>query len=139
MPVAFILSWRLALAALPFSVMFMIPGVAFGKEVQKMGFKMKDAYGVAGGIAEQAISSIRTVFSYVGEQSTLEKFRTALERRTQLGVRQGLMKGLMIGSMGAIFATWAFMSWVGSVLVTERGENGGLVFVSSICAVLGGL
>lgn len=120
-------------------MMFMIPGLSFGKVVKELGVKMKDAYEFAGGIAEQAISSIRTVFSYVGEQQTLERFNIALERRTQLGIRQGLMKGLMIGSMGVIFAVWAFMSWVGSILITEKGEKGGLVFVSSICISLGGM
>lgn len=37
--------------------------------------KMIESYGVAGGIAEQAISSIRTVYSYVGERQTLKKIR----------------------------------------------------------------
>ena len=35
--------------------------------------KMIASYGVVGGIAEQAISSIRTVYSYVGEPQTLER------------------------------------------------------------------
>lgn len=35
--------------------------------------KMIQSYGVAGGIAEQAISLIRTVYSYVGEKETLDR------------------------------------------------------------------
>ncbi|KAL6193236.1 hypothetical protein ACLB2K_034320 [Fragaria x ananassa] len=138
-PVAFILSWRLALAALPFSVMIIIPGLGFGKVMQNLGVKMHGAYGVAGGIAEQAFSSIRTVYSYVGEHQTLKKFSIALEKATALGIKQGFTKGLLIGSMGMIYAAWAFQAWVGSKLVTERGEKGGLVFVSGICVILGGL
>lgn len=133
------LSWRLALAALPFSVMFIIPGLGFGKVMQDLGVKINGAYGVAGGIAEQAISSIRTVYSYVGERQTLKKFSIALEKVTQLGIKQGFTKGLLIGSMGMIYAAWAFQAWVGSKLVIERGEKGGLVFVSGICVILGGL
>ncbi|OVA17622.1 ABC transporter [Macleaya cordata] len=136
---AFILSWRLALAVLPFSLMFIIPGVAFGKHLMRLGTKMKDAYGVAGGIAEQAVSSIRTVFSYVGELQTLEGFSQELQRSMELGIKQGFTKGLMIGSMGMIFATWAFESWVGSMLVIERGERGGPIFIAGICIILGGL
>ncbi|KAK9934528.1 hypothetical protein M0R45_021668 [Rubus argutus] len=138
-PVAFLLSWRLALAALPLSVMFIIPGLGFGKVMQDLGVKINGAYGVAGGIAEQAISSIRTVYSYVGEHQTLKKFSIALEKVTQLGIKQGFTKGLLIGSMGMIYAAWAFQAWVGSKLVIERGEKGGLVFVSGICVILGGL
>ncbi|KAL2547074.1 ABC transporter B family member 15 [Forsythia ovata] len=137
--VSFLLSWRLALASLPFAIGFIVPGVGFGKLMMNLGIKSKEAYGVAGGIAEQAISSIRTVYSYVGEHQTLKRFSHALQGSTNLGIKQGLVKGLLIGSMGMIFATWAFQSWVGSILVTEKGESGGHVFVSGICVILGGL
>ncbi|XAR48125.1 Xenobiotic-transporting ATPase [Bertholletia excelsa] len=136
---AFVLSWRLALAAFPFSVMFIIPGVGFGKVMMGLGLKTKDAYGIAGGIAEQAISSIRTVYSYVAEHQTLHRFSLALQKSTDLGIKQGLTKGLLIGSTGMMYVGWAFQSWVGSILVSEKGETGGRVFVSAICVVLGGI
>ncbi|KAK4423898.1 ABC transporter B family member 15 [Sesamum alatum] len=111
-------------------------GVGFGKLMMDMGIKSKDAYGIAGSIVEQAISNIRKVYSYVGEQKTVDKFSRALEDSMNLGIKQGLMKGLMIGSMGMIFATWAFQSWVGGLLVTEKGESGGHVLYncSTECA-----
>ncbi|PIA30330.1 hypothetical protein AQUCO_05600040v1 [Aquilegia coerulea] len=137
--VSFLLSWRLALFALPFSLMFIIPGVGFGKVMMELGIKMKVAYGVAGGIAEQAVSSVRTVYSYVGEHQTLERFSIELQQSMKLGIKQGFTKGLLIGSMGMTFATFAFQSWVGSILVVEKGEKGGPVFVSGVCVVLGGL
>ncbi|KAL1565234.1 ABC-type xenobiotic transporter [Salvia divinorum] len=137
--VAFLLSWRLALASLPCAICFIAPGVGFGKLMMGIGAKSKEAYGVAGGIVEQCVSSIRTVYSYVGESPTLERFSRALQETTKLGIKQGLAKGLMIGSMGTVFATWAFESWAGSVLVIERGESGGRVFIAAVCVVLGGL
>ncbi|KAA8533236.1 hypothetical protein F0562_033231 [Nyssa sinensis] len=137
--VAFLLSWRLALAALPFSLMFIIPGVGFGKLLMILGMRKKDAYGVAGGIAEQAISSIHTVYSYVGEHQTLNRFSRALQKSMDLGIKQGFTKGLLMGSMGTVFAVWAFQSWVGCILVTEKGESGGRTFVSGACIIIGGL
>ncbi|KZV17797.1 ABC transporter B family member 15-like [Dorcoceras hygrometricum] len=137
--VAFLLSWRLALASVPFAIGFIAPGVGFGKLMMNTGVKSMDAYGVAGGIVEQAVSNIRTVYSYVGEQKTVEKFSHALQNSTNLGIKQGLMKGLMIGSMGMIFVTWAFQAWVGGILVTEGDGTGGHVFMSGICVILGGL
>ncbi|XP_051122621.1 putative multidrug resistance protein [Andrographis paniculata] len=137
--VAFLLSWRLALASLPLATCFIAPGVGFGKLMMSLGMKSKDAYEVAGGIVEQSISSIRTVYSYVGERQTLRRFSQALQESMKLGIKQGLAKGLMIGSMGVVFAAWAFEAWAGSILVVERGETGGRVFIAAISVVLGGM
>ena len=119
--------------------MFVIPAVGFGTVLKELGIKAKDAYGVAGGIAEQAISSIRTVYSYVGEHQTINRFSKALEKCTELGIKQGLIKGVLMGSMGMIYAAWAFQAWVGSLLVAERGEKGGFVFISGVCVILSGV
>ncbi|KAJ4841170.1 hypothetical protein Tsubulata_030195, partial [Turnera subulata] len=136
---SFMLSWRLALAALPFSIMFVIPVVGFGKLLMHLGIKMKETYAVAGGIAEQAISSIRMVYSYVGEHQTMERFGAELQKCMELGVKQGLTKGFMLGSMGIVYAAWSFQAWVGSVLVTEYGEKGGAVFIAGVSVVFGGV
>ncbi|XP_039124821.1 putative multidrug resistance protein isoform X2 [Dioscorea cayenensis subsp. rotundata] len=137
--VAFKLSWRMASAVLPFSLFFIVPGVVYGKVLMKLGVEIRKEYGIAGGIAEQAISSIRTVVSYVGEQRSLEKYKKALEKSTELGIKQGFIKGLVTGSMGMIYAVWSFQSWVGSILIINMGESGGSVFISQICVILAGL
>ncbi|OMO80554.1 hypothetical protein CCACVL1_12897, partial [Corchorus capsularis] len=137
--VSFILSWKLALAALPFTLFFIVPGLVFGKLMMDVIMKMIESYGVAGGIAEQAISSIRTVYSYVAENQTLEKFSSALEKTLELGIKQGFAKGLMMGSMGSIYIGWAFQAFVGTYLVTEIGEKGGSIFVAGINIIMGGL
>lgn len=107
--------------------------------MMNQGIKMKDANVVAGGIVEQAISSIRTVYSYVGEHQTLDSFKTALQRCADLSIKQGLNKGLLIGSMGTVFAAWACIAWVGCILVTEKGEKGGPVFVAGTTVIMAGL
>ncbi|XP_015894509.3 putative multidrug resistance protein isoform X1 [Ziziphus jujuba] len=137
-PIAFVLSWRLAMAALPFSVMFVIPAVVFGNVLKDLGSKMNNAYGVAGGIAEQALSSIRTVYSYVGEHQTVDRFSSALSKSMELGIKQGFIKGLLFGSVGMMmYIAWACQSWVGSILVIEKGEKGSRVFLSEICVIWG--
>ncbi|KAK9268557.1 hypothetical protein L1049_000311 [Liquidambar formosana] len=135
----FIQSWRLSLAVLPFTFMFVFPALAFGKLMVDLGMKMIESYGVAGGIAEQAISSIRTIYSYVGERKTLDRFSGALQNTMELGIKQGFAKGLMMGSMSIIYVSWAFQAWVGTYLVTEKGEKGGAVFVAGIVSLMGGL
>lgn len=104
-----------------------------------VAMKMIESYAVAGGIAEQAISSIRTVYSYVAENQTLSKFSSALKVTMELGIKQGFAKGLLMGSMGMIYVGWAFQAWFGTYLVTEKGEKGGSVFVAGINVIMGGL
>ncbi|XP_047334614.1 putative multidrug resistance protein [Impatiens glandulifera] len=136
---SFVLSWKITLVAIPFSLLFIVPGLAFGKLMMDFAMKGIESYAVAGGIAEQAISSIRTVYSYVGENQTLQRFSDALQKVTELGIKQGLARGLMMGSMGAIYVSWAFQTWFGSILVSKRGEKGGDVFVAGFNVLMGGL
>lgn len=100
---------------------------------------MIESYVVAGGIVEQSISAIRTVYSYVGEHHTVQKFSNSLQGFMELGIRQGFAKGLMMGSMGIYLVSWAFQAWVGSILVIKRGEKGGRIFVAGFNMILGGL
>ncbi|CAN6235394.1 unnamed protein product [Urochloa humidicola] len=137
--VAFVFAWRLALAGLPFTLLFVVPSLVLGKRLAAAAGEARAAYEEAGGVAEQAVSAIRTVASYRGERRTLERFGLALARSTALGIRQGLIKGAVIGSMGVIYAVWSFMSWIGSVLVIRFHAQGGHVFVASICIVLSGM
>ncbi|KAK3026852.1 hypothetical protein RJ639_042352 [Escallonia herrerae] len=136
--ICFTLSWRLTLAALPFTLMYVLPGIGFGKLMMDVGTKMVDSYGVVGGIAEQAISSIRTVYSYVGERQTINRFSNALERSMTLGIKQGSARGLMIGSMGIVYVSWGFQAWFGFILVTEKGEKGGNIFIAGFNYLMGG-
>lgn len=100
---------------------------------------MVKSYGAAGSIAEQAVSSIRTVYSYVGENRTACKFSKALETTTKLGIKQGLARGIMLGTMGIIYINWAFQAWFGSILITKHGEKGGDVFVAGFNVLMGGV
>ncbi|CAM0904144.1 unnamed protein product [Alopecurus aequalis] len=137
--VSFVFAWRLALAGLPFTVLFVVRSVILGKRMAAAAGETHAAYEAAGAIAEQAVSSIRTVASYNGERQTLERFRRALARSTALGIKQGLVKGTVIGSMGMVYAVWSFLSWIGSLLIINMHAQGGHVFVAAICIVLAGM
>ena len=133
------LCWRLAIVAIPALLMLIIPGVVYGKLLTDVGEKIQEAYTVAGGIVEQALSSIRTVYSYVREDHTAQSYSDALEPILNLGSKQGLMKGMAIGSVGIAYAVWALQGWYGSILVTEKGVKGGNAFTAGVCIVYGGL
>ncbi|KAI4377682.1 hypothetical protein MLD38_015269 [Melastoma candidum] len=137
--VAIYLSWRLAVVAIPALLMLIIPGIVYGKMLADVGERMQESYGIAGGIVQQALASIRTVYSYVGEERTLSSYRISLEPLQKLGVKQGFMKGMAMGTIGITYAVWALQGWYGSVLITKNREKGGDVFTAGVCIIYGGL
>ncbi|KAK9116998.1 hypothetical protein Sjap_015945 [Stephania japonica] len=136
---AFALMWRLAIVAFPFLVILMIPGLMYGRILMGLARKMREEYNKAGSIAEQALSSIRTVYSFVGESKTMTRFSDALQGSVKLGLKQGLAKGVAIGSNGVTFVAWSFISWYGSRLVMYHNAEGGTVFAVGAAIAIGGL
>lgn len=137
--VGFLMLWRLALVGFPFVIFLVIPGLMYGRALMGIVRKIRDEYGKAGTVVEQAISSVRTVYSFVGENKTIAEYSAALEGTVELGLKQGLAKGLAIGSNGIVFAIWSFMSYYGSRLVMYNGAHGGTVFAVGAAIAIGGL
>ncbi|EPS62551.1 hypothetical protein M569_12239, partial [Genlisea aurea] len=136
---AFVLLWRLAVAGVPFVVFLIVPGLIYGRAATNIARKLSEERDAASAIVERAISSIRTVYSFAGEGETAALYRGALEGTVRLGRRQGLAKGLAVGSNGIVFAIWAFVSYYGSRLVMDREAQGGTVFAVGATIVIGGL
>ncbi|KAF5199195.1 Abc transporter b family member [Thalictrum thalictroides] len=137
--ISFVIMWRLAIVALPFSLLLIISGMMYGHILMGLTRKLREEYDKAGSVVEQAISSIRTVYSFVGETKTMTDFTTALQSSVNLSMKQGLAKGIAIGSNGITFAIWAFMCWYGSRLVMNQNGEGGTVFAVGASIVYGGL
>ncbi|KAK1271132.1 ABC transporter B family member 15 [Acorus gramineus] len=137
--VAFYLCWRLALVMTPALTLLVAPMIVYGKLLAEVMKNIQKSHMAAGGIAEQALSSIRTVFSYVAESYVEQKFSAALELGLKLGVKQGLMKGMAFGTIGIAYALWSLQAWYGSVLVIGNGAKGGDVFNAGVCIIVGGL
>ncbi|KAG6414346.1 hypothetical protein SASPL_127066 [Salvia splendens] len=132
-------SWRLALVAFPTVVLLIIPGLIYGKYLvylSKEGFK---EHGKVNSVVGLALSSIKTVYSFAAERSIIEKYGSILDRANMFGFRQGIAKGLAIGSTGLSFAIWALLAWYGSRLIMYRGESGGRIYAAGLSFVLGGL
>ncbi|XP_021275567.1 ABC transporter B family member 15-like [Herrania umbratica] len=133
------LSWRLAIVGIPTLSMLIIPAIVYGNFLAEIAEKMQQSYAIAGGIVEQTMSSIRTVYSYVEEDHMVKSYKTVLEPTLMLDIKQGLIKGMAMGSIGVTFAVWAFQGWYGSTLVTKKAAKGGDVFTAEVCIIYGGL
>ncbi|MBA0847854.1 hypothetical protein Goshw_024507 [Gossypium schwendimanii] len=135
---AFLILWRLALVIFPSVLLLVVPSLIYGKILLSLARKIRVEYNKASTIVEQAISSIRTVYAFVGENKTTTEFSEALQGSLKLGLRQGLAKGLAIGSNGITFAIWAFITYYGSRMVMYHGAQGGTIFIVGTCIATGG-
>ncbi|CAN4085318.1 unnamed protein product [Withania somnifera] len=132
-------SRRLALVSLPTIVLLVIPGLIYGKYLLYLSGKSFKEYSKANTIVEQAFSSIKTIYSFTAEKSVIERYSLILDGTIKLGMKQGIAKGLAVGSTGLSFAIWALLAWYGSHLIMHNGETGGRIYAAGVSFVLGGL
>ncbi|CAH2044876.1 unnamed protein product [Thlaspi arvense] len=132
-------SWRLTIVALPTLVLLLIPGLIYGKYLVYLSKKSFKEYAKANSIVEQALSSIKTIFSFTAETQIIKNYSEILERHKKLGLKQGVAKGLAVGSSGISFTIWAFLAWYGSRLVMHKQETGGRIYAAGISFILSGL
>nr|XP_043633553.1 ABC transporter B family member 15-like [Erigeron canadensis] len=138
--VSFMLLWKLAIVGLPFILLLVIPGLIYGRVLMSLSRQIREEYNKAGVVVEQALSNVRTLYSFVGESKTIREYSAALQGTMKLGIKQGLAKGLAIGSNGGVvFAAWSFMCWYGSRLVMYHGASGGTVFNVGAALNIGGI
>ena len=67
----------------------------------------------------------------------VKSYKTAVEPTLKLGIKQGLIKGMAVGSIGVTFAVWALQGWY--TLVTNKAAKGGDVFTAGVCIIYGRL
>lgn len=78
------------------------------------------------------------LWEYPGKSGTVEQAISSV-RCVELGVRQGLAKGLFVGSTAIGFVIRALMSYYGSRLVMYNWAHGGDVFIVTVAISVGGL
>nr|XP_027123328.1 ABC transporter B family member 19-like [Coffea arabica] len=137
--VGFLRSWKISLAIFAVTPLTMFCGIAYKAIYGGLAAKEEDSYRRAGSIAEQAISSIRTVFSFVAEDLLAEKYVDVLDKSVPLGIKIGFAKGAGIGVIYLVtYATWALAFWYGSILVARKEIKGGEAIACFFGVTVGG-
>ncbi|XP_060205963.1 ABC transporter B family member 19-like [Lycium barbarum] len=124
--VGFRRSWKVSLAVFAVTPLSMFCGLAYKAIYVGLTLKEEESYRKAGSIAEQAMSSIRTVTAFVAEDYLDAKYVESLEKSRSLGAKVGFAKGAGIGVIYLVtYATWALAFWYGSILVAKGELSGG--------------
>uniref|UniRef100_A0A3Q2C9A1 ATP-binding cassette, sub-family B (MDR/TAP), member 11a n=1 Tax=Cyprinodon variegatus TaxID=28743 RepID=A0A3Q2C9A1_CYPVA len=115
--VGFIGGWKLTLVVIAVSPLIGIAAVA-----RLTGRELK-AYAKAGAVADEVLSSIRTVAAFGGEEKEAERYDRNLVEAQNWGVKKGSIIGVFQGYLWCIiFLCYALAFWYGSKLVIDTKE-----------------
>jgi len=97
--IGFVYSWKVALVILACSPLIGVLSAILFKLIESFSKKENTAYAKAGGIAEEVISSIRTIAAFGGQQIELARYVENLDIAKAVGIRKGLTAGAGAGSL----------------------------------------
>ncbi|KAG0304859.1 Multidrug resistance protein 1 [Dissophora globulifera] len=136
--IAFTHGWRMSLVLLTSVPLMAITGSLMVKYSTDSSVDGQDAYAKAGGLAEQAIGSIRTVVAFDGQKRELEKFSNVLETAYKSGVKKAIATGVGMGSfMFIMFLSYALAFWYGARQVRDGHMQPGDVLTVLFGTVIG--
>ncbi|XP_048589318.1 ATP-dependent translocase ABCB1 isoform X2 [Nematostella vectensis] len=134
----FAYSWKLTLVILALTPLMVIAGGIMGKVISVFTSKELEAYAKAGAIAEEVLSSIRTVAAFGGEKKECERYNSHLGEAQAFGVKKGLSTGLGFGFFQLImFGSYSLAFWYGAVLVADKAINSGDLLVVFFSVMVG--
>ncbi|XP_031490564.1 ABC transporter B family member 11-like [Nymphaea colorata] len=127
--IAFVANWQLSLIILALLPLIGLQGFAQIKFLKGFSADAKAMYEEASQVANDAVSSIRTVASFCAEQRVMDLYQKKCEAPRKSGIRQGLISGLGFGfSFFVLFSSYALSFYAGARLVESGKTTFGKVF-----------
>uniref|UniRef100_A0A3Q2Y0N1 Bile salt export pump n=1 Tax=Hippocampus comes TaxID=109280 RepID=A0A3Q2Y0N1_HIPCM len=121
--IGFVKGWKLTLVIVAASPLIGIGAGLMALFVAKLTGMELQAYAKAGAIADEVLSSIRTVAAFGGEKKEVQRYDKNLVSAQRWGIRKGLIMGFFTGYMWLIiFLCYGLAFWYGSSLVVDTEE-----------------
>jgi ATP-binding cassette subfamily B (MDR/TAP) protein 1 len=127
------------LAIFPFA---MVATVLMVMMIKKFTIKEFQSYGSAGRIAQESLSSIRTVLSLGLHRSFIQKYSSSLKLAESMAIKKGFWNGIFAGLAGFLLNfAFAIAIYYGVLLVRTDCENynAGRIMQSFFCMMTGSM
>jgi ABC-type multidrug transport system fused ATPase/permease subunit len=106
--IAFAYSWRMTLIIVAFLPLLALVGAVIGRVTAASTSEGQQAYGSAGAVASEALSLIKTVSAFGGQEEEALRYEMLLKVAYKNGVQKAFFAGLGVGSlMLIIFSAYA--------------------------------
>nr|XP_057907080.1 bile salt export pump-like [Doryrhamphus excisus] len=119
----FVKGWKLTLVIMAASPLLGVGAGLMALFVAKLTGMELQAYAKAGAVADEVLSSIRTVAAFGGEKKEVQRYDKNLVSAQSWGIRKGLVMGFFTGYMWLFFfLCYGLAFWYGSSLVVDTDD-----------------
>ncbi|XP_038297011.1 ATP-binding cassette sub-family B member 5 isoform X22 [Canis lupus familiaris] len=122
--VGLVKGWKLTLVTLSTSPLIIASAAMFSRIIISLTTKELNAYSKAGAVAEEVLSSIRTVVAFGAQEKEIQRYTQNLKDAKDVGIKKAIASKL---SLGAVYffmiGTYGLAFWYGTSLILS-GEPG---------------
>lgn len=138
--IGFVTNWKLTLVIISLFPVAGGLGAVFGRIMASAAASGAKAYATAGGIAEEAIGSIRTVTALNAQADTYHLYTSHLDDAQKMSAKSALNGGLVFSSFNLfLYCSYALAFWYGTTLLIDPNEDlqGGDILTVFFCVLFG--
>ncbi|KXN66797.1 hypothetical protein CONCODRAFT_11285 [Conidiobolus coronatus NRRL 28638] len=136
--IAFVKNWKLTLVTMCIVPVFVTIVAVLNKFMVKYSTASLEEYSNASTLAEESISSIRTLVAFNQKNKILMKYQEILKKAEAFGLKKSIFIGIAMGGVfGTIYLGYALAFWFGGRLITWGEADGGIVVSVFIAILLG--
>ncbi|CAH2087972.1 unnamed protein product [Euphydryas editha] len=129
--------WELTLVILSCAPIIIASTAIVAKVQSSLTSQELKAYSIAGVIAEEVLSSIRTVVAFGGEEKEIDRYQNRLDPAKKTGIKKGIYSGIGSGFMWLIiYATYALAFWYGVGLILNSRHEEKPVYTPAVLMII---
>ena len=123
--IAFVRGWQLALVLCSVFPLLAAAATIMSSFLSGGSSESSDAYADAGNVAQQVISSMKTVTAFGGQEREARRYEGFLDKAEKAGIKKSFVNGLGVGFIqGLIFLVYALGFWYGNTLIPSPMNAG---------------
>uniref|UniRef100_A0A8C8RR84 ATP-binding cassette sub-family B member 5 n=1 Tax=Pelusios castaneus TaxID=367368 RepID=A0A8C8RR84_9SAUR len=122
--IGFVKGWKLTLVILATSPLVVISAAFCSKMIITLTSKELTAYAKAGAVAEEVLSSVRTVVAFGGQEKEINRYTSKLGEAKNLGIKKAIASKLSLGFLYLIInGCYGLGFWYGTTLILDESSG----------------
>uniref|UniRef100_A0A8C3IBA7 ABC-type xenobiotic transporter n=1 Tax=Chrysemys picta bellii TaxID=8478 RepID=A0A8C3IBA7_CHRPI len=135
--IGFLKGWKLTLVILSTSPLVVLSAAFCSKMIITLTSKELTAYAKAGAVAEEVLSSVRTVVAFGGQEKEINRYTSNLGEAKNLGIKKAIASKLSVGFLYLIInGCYGLGFWYGTTLILDENTGYSVGTVLAVSAIM---